>query len=402
MPGSIRSALEEAIFEGPDDVAAFSAYADLLMESGDLRGELISVQLALESPSCAGAERRRLQAREKALLKKHEHNWLGNLATLLLDSRDEEWWRHCEYRWERGRVAVLNVRGRLGVEFARRLVNCSAELRLLRELHLNGVEYAANDTFEPGPDVPPEVADRDHAAALYVLSKADWLAGLRVLRIGSWIDESYSKWYPGDHHCPGHLAHLLVEKTTRLEELYLMAYDVVTKDIFSRSLPSLRILQVYDANEYPLHLLAENPSLTNLTHLLCHPKALMHYHKEPLIRLPGASAILRSKYLQRLAHLRLRLSDMGDSGCYEIVDSGALKRLKTLDLRHGCITDEGARVLAACPDLTNLELLDVSWNRLTPADIALLAEKVKVEARSQYDPHDEDEDDLYLSMGDIE
>ena len=39
----------------------------------------------------------------------------------------------------------------------------------------------------------------------------------------------------------------------------------------------------------------------------------------------------------------------------KIVGSGILRRLRLLDLRHGCITDEGTRILAACPDLKNLD-----------------------------------------------
>ena len=35
-----------------------------------------------------------------------------------------------------------------------------------------------------------------------------------------------------------------------------------------------------------------------------------------------------------------------------------------LDLRHGLVTDDGAQALAACPDLKNLDHLDLSWNRL--------------------------------------
>jgi hypothetical protein len=40
---------------------------------------------------------------------------------------------------------------------------------------------------------------------------------------------------------------------------------------------------------------------------------------------------------------------MGDEGVRELLDSGALARLSWLDLRHGCVTDEGARLLAECP-----------------------------------------------------
>jgi uncharacterized protein (TIGR02996 family) len=44
----LREALEAALVENPDDLAAHRAYADHLMELGDPRGEFIQVQLALE------------------------------------------------------------------------------------------------------------------------------------------------------------------------------------------------------------------------------------------------------------------------------------------------------------------------------------------------------------------
>jgi hypothetical protein len=55
-----------------------------------------------------------------------------------------------------------------------------------------------------------------------------------------------------------------------------------------------------------------------------------------------------------------------------VVRSGILKRLRSLDLRHGCITDQGARILASCPDLRRLEHLDVRRNQLTRAGIQFL------------------------------
>jgi hypothetical protein len=237
-----------------------------------------------------------------------------------------------------------------------------------------------------------------------VLRRAKWLGGLRVLRIGPFTEEDYTRHAPSSIHAPGDQAHHLVAKAPKLEELYLMAYDVDTAKVFSQPLPNLRVLQVYHVDRYPFDRLARNSSLTTLTHLLCHPKARMSYDAEAHIRLPGVRAVLRSPHLQRLTHLRLRLSDMGDDGCREIVASGALERLKMLDLRHGRITDEGARVLADCPDFGHLEQLDVAWNRLTPAGVRALrqAAKVRVEARAQYQPSGDDEEDEYLYQGDYE
>src|SRR5260370_431792 len=67
----LQQSLEQALAENPDDLAAHSAYADYLMEQGDPRGELIQLQLALEDPKRPAPERKKLQQREAAALKKH-------------------------------------------------------------------------------------------------------------------------------------------------------------------------------------------------------------------------------------------------------------------------------------------------------------------------------------------
>src|SRR4051794_33016860 len=87
-PDRLRQALEEALVESPDDLATHRAYADLLIEQGDPRGELISVQLALEAEGRSAEERQRLKAREAELLASHQREWLGGLAADLLDSPD--------------------------------------------------------------------------------------------------------------------------------------------------------------------------------------------------------------------------------------------------------------------------------------------------------------------------
>src|SRR5438034_6067161 len=97
---ALRRALEDALAENPDDRAAHAAYADLLSEQGDPRGELIQVQLALEDPSLSAAERDRLGGREQALLAEHSAAWLGSLAAHLRDpDLGERLWTH---RFARG------------------------------------------------------------------------------------------------------------------------------------------------------------------------------------------------------------------------------------------------------------------------------------------------------------
>src|SRR5437773_11188809 len=86
----MREAFEQAILENPDEVANYAAYADWLTEQGDPRGEFIQVQLALEDESVPAKKRQELKRREKALLKEHEREWLGELEPFLHTQLSEE------------------------------------------------------------------------------------------------------------------------------------------------------------------------------------------------------------------------------------------------------------------------------------------------------------------------
>jgi hypothetical protein len=188
-------------------------------------------------------------------------------------------------------------------------------------------------------------------------------------------------------HTPGDLAYHLVKQMPNLEELYLLAYHVDANKIFPLPMPNLRILQLYHSTSYPLDRLAANKSLTSLTTLLCHPHAMEFDDEEEgaYIRLAHLRAICRSPHLQALTNLRLRLTDFGDAGAKEIVESGILKRLKVLDLQGGCITDAGAKLLAGCPDLKNLEFLNLRRNALTKAgEKAIKAVGVKADVSDQH------------------
>jgi hypothetical protein len=100
-------------------------------------------------------------------------------------------------------------------------------------------------------------------------------------------------------------------------------------------------------------------------------------------------ALLGSRNLPRLTHLRLHWLWTGDQGCEALVQSGLLRRLKVLDLSYGWITDGGARILASCRDLRRLEELHLTYNLLTGAGIDRLRETgVRVRARHQRDPED--------------
>jgi uncharacterized protein (TIGR02996 family) len=393
---STRRALEEALAQDPDDRAAHSAYADLLMEEGDPRGELIQVQLALEEMGRPPAERRRLQQRGAELLGAHERDWLGELAPFLLDQKPTEWQRQhgkiSRARWARGWVDDL-YEFALDVEVARALARCPAT-RLLRRLHVGYAGY--DDDYEARPE--DGIPEGSEYPSLYPLAKAPFLPHLRVFQLGETVDfeeATYNSEGTSGEGLPG-----LVARMTRLEELYVLARDVGMSELFALpNLTHLRVLLVYHEMEvYPLKVLAENPALRNLTTLRLHPA-----HSEAgaggFLRWGEVRALLDSPHLTALTHLHLHASDLGDEGCKDIVDSGVLKRLKVLDLRHGCVTDAGARTLAQCPDVKRLELLSLEDNELTDEGRAVLR-GLGIPVRCHH--QNEVGSEMYLYSGDME
>jgi uncharacterized protein (TIGR02996 family) len=74
---STRAALEAALAADPDDVARHAAYADLLIEEGDPRGEFIRLQLALEDPDLPADRRKAMESASWELRRQYEDEWVG-------------------------------------------------------------------------------------------------------------------------------------------------------------------------------------------------------------------------------------------------------------------------------------------------------------------------------------
>ncbi len=365
--GSESEAFEKAIRANPRDIAGIAAYADWLVEHDDPRGEFMQVQLALENESLPKDERKELQTREKAQLKKHEKEWVGDWADLFLEPTHTEGRGQInhtggkKYEFKRGLLTTANF-GELTVAAARAFVK-APQTRFVHELFIG--YHDCEEEFAPGPDIPAGVREEDYPAD-HVLFRWPHLRNVRRFQYGWISDEVYGDFCKFQCHLLGEHVYDFVKQMPNVEEVLIFAHFQDLSKLVALPMANLRVLQLYHGWSYPLEKLAKNPWLTNLTHLLCHPHAL-EGGEEPYIRLPELRSICRSEYLKSLTHLRLRLSDFGDEGIREIINSGILKRLKILDLRHGAVTDEGATLLAACPDLKNLEQLDLSRNGLTDA-----------------------------------
>ncbi|MBY0456115.1 MAG: TIGR02996 domain-containing protein [Gemmataceae bacterium] len=423
-----HAAFEAALHDNPDDLATWCAFADWLAEQGDPRGAFMQTQLALEDESRAKDERDALKAREAELLAEHQREWLGPLTAFTLDGEPVRYYDGSgvgtrppvAHTFRRGWLHRVELH-RATVEQVRALSVCPGA-RLLQELIIPAAENERpvgqseryiTSYYEPGPDVP-EDASAWEGPSLHALTHSPRLGGLRVFQLGYGTPGLNGQKESTDNcHTSGQLIPALVAQMPRLEELYVYAHRTDTDALFARSLPNLRVLLLYHGRSFPLDRLAANPAFANLEALLCHPHAMDYEDIDAgaYIRLEHLRAICRSPHLTKLTNLRLRLTDFGDKGVEEIVSSGILKRLKVLDLQGGCITDAGAKALADCPDLKNLQFLNLNSNAIHgEGGLALIGTGVRVSLDGQHDQtpgeFGDRGDDVqipeYLFEGDIE
>jgi uncharacterized protein (TIGR02996 family) len=408
-----QAALEKALLAHPDEIAAHSAYADYLTEAGDPRGEFIQVQLALEDENRPKADRDALRKREKALLKKHGEQWLGELGRFLVGEWSGED-KPYGFQFARGwleTVRMLPIPDPLVETLAR-----SPETRLLRRLEIvydmryhpfdfeQFVEKLNENLTEEEQLDEDDFYMNDPGNIALPLAASPYLSNLRVLKYGFSDDHPRGPSHSTMVHPFGSKAADFLDvlsKCPRLEELYLNTELHPVDAVFSSELlKNLRVFQYYygtnysaynsQANAYPLSTLARNKTLKNLTTLRLHPG------REATIDIDEFDALVNAKNLPALAHLQIHMTTFGDEGADRIVSSGILTRLKTLDIGYGNMTDAGAQVLAASPHLKNLEVLNVSQNALTPAGVkALKGTGITVVAEEQHGTGEDDDAYLY-------
>jgi uncharacterized protein (TIGR02996 family) len=411
-PDSVElRALEQALVDHPDDVATHSAYADYLTEQGVPRGEFAQVQIALEDPSRAKIERARLAVAEDKLLRQHARTWLGGAGKYLVG----DWsgtGKPYEFRFARGWLDY--VRTPPHPEALVAALAASPEARLLRHLELvYDMRYHPYDFDEYVEKMNKTLPDEEQldtgsfymaegATLLKPLAESEFVRNLRVLHVGYGnADEDGTPTHstmiaPFEGNTMEELL-ALIENNTLLDELYLNVELGDVERLFkSPLLGRLRVFQFYFGTGeytggggmslgYPLGVLADNKHLRKLTTLRLHPGREAEIDTEEL------DALLNCEYLTSLEHLQVHMAAAGDEVAERVVRSGILKRLKTLDLAYGNMTSDGARALAACKDLKNLEVLDVSRNALNATGVkALRATGVTLVADDMHAPNEND------------
>ena len=356
-----REALEAALAADPDDVAAHAAYADLLIEAGDPRGEYIRLQLALEDRNQPADRLRAMEQEAFALRREHEAEWLGPLAEFVLPKRGPSVGAmvadNVEVTWRRGWVHGVRIE-RLTPKILRAVAGNPAGL-LLQELAILRANLLGLSELRYNP------------VALALQSPT--FRGLRRIELGS--AETWSFLALDDEYLA------LIENTRCLRQLTVRASHLNTPRIFATPLPQLQTLELTVVEVgFAFRVLAINSTFGQLRNL--HLDIFEYVEGMDNPHGPGVTNLIdsdelriffRSPHLRSLLYLGLRLPGFGDAGVDELISSGMIARLKGLDLCRCEITDDGAQELAACPDVARLEYLHLDNNLLSPVGIEALA-----------------------------
>lgn len=358
-----RDALESALAANPDDVALHSAYADLLLEQGDPRGEYIRLQLAAEDRNQPTAKLREYEQAAFELRQKHEQEWLENLWQFVrrppsARSVAEPMEPNVVITWKRGWIDGIRI-GQLSEELVR-AVAANPLTRLLGAL-------AAVRNFV-WPNAREEIRD---AIDLQPLIDAGRFTNLRHFELGS-VEERVTAegWQIDD----------AVEVMPNLESIKLCVDVFSESGLFGGEYPRLHTIDItYNNPRCRFYMLGYNDGLPNLRRLsldvveIMPPRGELGSEREPITE-GDLQSFFRSKHLKALEYFTFRNGEFTDAGVEELLASGFITRLKGLDLCRCNITDDGARMLAAHPHVPKLEYLHLDNNLLSPIGIQVLEE----------------------------
>jgi len=336
-----RAMLEAAIADQFDDLAVHAAYADLLIEEGDPRGEFVRLQVALEDDKLAAKERADLTRRESLWMARHSADYLGPLAGHA--ATDDE----NVVGFQRGWLVTLEVPV-LTAEIGRQLRECPAA-RMLQSLTLRDLAFGTDDQDSP----------------LHAITDAPFARSLRRLAVGvrpQGVNPNDRAPPPAPRLLP------FLESLTRLETLSLWVYEPAFQRVFAMNWPHLRKLRVEFGHDIPIGVLARNDTLGELRRL----EIDTDYRGLSSVGVEDVREFAAAEHLANFRHMRLRYCDDGDRLVRTLIRSGLMRRLKTLDLQHGNIGDQGVRAFVQSDCARRLSTLDLRYNRISDGGLEQL------------------------------
>jgi len=370
--------LEKAILGNPNDRDAYAVYADWLMEKGDPRGELISLQLGNKD------------GQAKKLIEMHAEYFLGPLAahqkvyddngnnassSLRSPAQEKEWlkladqalfWRHGfihRVRLSHNTYSESGFTGKLAQVLEQVFAHPSGRFVVELAFHSNGDPN--EDDLQTlidviGKKAPPTIrkitfGDNVDQISWHHTGKLDkmWKAvpNLRTLDIES-----------GEFD----VGKMVAPKLEKARFITGGLSGGCAKSIATAQMPAIKHLEIYYGTD--------------------------EYGGTSTIK--DVKPLLDRTDLPKLEYLGLKNAEFMNEIAKAMPTAKILKQLKTLDLSLGTMTDEGAVAMAAHADaFKHLEVLDLTRNFLTKKGITAvknLAKKVITGGQEQADEDDGD------------
>ncbi|HEU0030177.1 MAG TPA: TIGR02996 domain-containing protein [Kofleriaceae bacterium] len=376
--------LEQAIFNNPNDPSTYSVLADWLQSRGDPRGELIALAIAGKDDAV------------QALLEEHSEQFLGPLAdhteTYDGSERPAFEWKHGFIRAARlshdHNADELDVDGGLARVLEQLLDHPSG--RFVQELAF-GFNGDPND---------------DNLESLIATLARTPRPSIRTLVLGDFKyagaardedrgDDTEISWYNvGD--CSSlwralpQLEKLIVQSTSTS---YGQAGGVTLGEL---DLPALRHLEFrtggLERSNFESIARGRFPQLVHLDVWFGQD----NYGGD--CTADDVAKLLARTDLPKLTHLGLMNCEFVDAAIPLLVRSPIAKQLVELDLSLGCLSDEGAQLLATHADaFPALQKLDVSQSYLTGDGIGALRKLAKTVVAD--DQRTGEDDDRYAAVG---
>lgn len=367
--------LEAAIFARPDDLEAWDVYGAWLRSQGDVRGELV----ALEITKAQGAPQADLQEEIDAGIAEHRAAWLGPQLMKTLESQDEDE-QVLQLEWRFGFLHKVKARtvydweGATVEQLLKAILKSSAS-RFLQDISVGMTDAEGETSFQ---------------REILALSKAGKRPSVRRVYVGDFEfpDETEISWtevgsveklyavFPnlewlkvqGGGIELGKLAH------DRLETLVIHTGGLpsgAARSIAQAALPNLTTLEVwFGADEYGGD---SNPDML--------------------------APLLSGEGVPKLEHLGLMNAEFTNDLPARLAGTRLLARLKTLDLSMGTMTEPGAEALLEhAAAFKHLNTLNVTDNILSEGALTRLREcfgRALVGGAQK----DDDEDWRYVSVG---
>ncbi len=377
--------LEQMLIQNPDDTETWQVYADYLQAENDPLGEMIALGVAIEqSPGEASS----LQQRFQQVLEDNKSVWFGVAAPYLDEAfkkerdDDEEEEEVIRLQWKHGMIRKLWVGyyydfpGPATHELLAALLRAPAA-RLVQEVAV-GVTEGAEDAYASFKECIDEIAAVGVQPNLRRLTIGDF--GPEDCEI-SWSSiDDLSKLYPllpnleflrihGGGIVLGELAHQRL-KTLIIETGGLSS--VAVRSIVTARLPALEKLEVWFGAE--------------------------HYGADSEVSM--LAPLFDGAVYPALKSLGLKNCEYQNEIVEALAVSPLLKRLRSVDLSMGTMTDDGAKVLLEHAErFEHLERIDLDDNYISDETADALrrrfGEAVSVEDQDTYD----DEDYIYVSVG---